>query len=327
MNQAARTGADLVHSLLTFSRKTETKPRPLNLNHQIERVRKLLSRTVPRMIEIQLNLDGDLAAINADPTQVEQILMNLAVNARDAMPDGGKLQIGTQNATLDEDYCGMHLGAAPGDYVLLQFSDTGKGMDPDTLEHIFEPFYTTKGPGEGTGLGLAMVYGIVKQHGGYIMCYSELGHGTTFKVFFPALSSPSQAERAPLKPTLRGGTETILLVDDEVLIRDLGKRILARAGYTVVTAANGNEALAAYKSKQNDIAIVILDLIMPEMGGKQCLEEMLKISPQAKVLIASGYSALGPSKEAVEAGAKGFINKPYDMHQMLQIVRHVLDGE
>jgi PAS domain S-box-containing protein len=327
MNQAARTGADLVRSLLTFSRKTETKPRPLNLNHQIERVRKLLSRTVPRMIEIQLDLADDLASINADPTQIEQILMNLAVNARDAMPDGGKFLIETQNATLDEDYCRSHLGATPGDYVLLQFSDTGQGMDRDTLEHIFEPFYTTKGPGEGTGLGLAMVYGIVKQHYGYIMCYSELGHGTTFKVFFPALFSPSQAERAPLKRTLRGGTETILLVDDEVFIRDLGERILARAGYTVFTAVNGNEALAVYKSRQNEIALVILDLIMPEMGGKQCLEEILKICPRTKVLIASGYSANGPTKEAVGAGAKGFVTKPYDMHTMLRTVREVLDGD
>jgi two-component system, cell cycle sensor histidine kinase and response regulator CckA len=327
INQAARTGADLVQSLLTFSRKTETKPRPLNLNHQIDRVRKLLSRTVPKMIEIQLNLCGDLSSINADPTQVEQILMNLAVNARDAMPDGGKLLIETQNATLDEDYCKTHLGSTPGDYVLLQFSDTGQGMDRDTLEHIFEPFYTTKGVGEGTGLGLAMVYGIVKQHGGYIMCYSKPGQGTTFKIFFPAEPSHYETGRESLKPTSRGGTETILLVDDEVLIRDLGERILNRVGYTVITASNGKEALEIYRKKQSRIGLVILDLIMPEMGGKQCLEEMLKICPQAKVLIASGYRANGPAKEAVGAGAKGFVTKPYDMNRMIQTVRDVLDGE
>lgn len=325
MNQAARTGADLVQSLLTFSRKTESKPRPLNLNHQIERLKKLLSRTVPKMIEIQLNLDGDAAAISADPTQIEQVMMNLAINARDAMPDGGKLLIETQNATLDKDYCGMHLGATPGDHVLLQFSDTGKGMDRDTLEHIFEPFYTTKGPGEGTGLGLAMVYGIVKQHGGHVMCYSELGQGTTFKIFFPALPADSQVERAPLKPRLQGGTETILLVDDEVLIRDLGKRMLNRAGYTVVTAANGHEALEVYRNRRNDIALVILDLIMPEMGGKQCLEEILKINPGAAVIVASGYSAQGPTKEALEGGAKGFVSKPFDMGRLLQTVRRILD--
>jgi two-component system, cell cycle sensor histidine kinase and response regulator CckA len=327
INQAARTGADLVRSLLTFSRKTETKPRPLNLNHQIDRVGKVLSRTVPKMIEIQLNLCGDLPSINADPTQIEQILMNLAVNARDAMPDGGKILIETQNASLDEDYCKTHLGSTHGDFVLLQFSDTGQGMDRDTLEHIFEPFYTTKGPGEGTGFGLAMVYGIVKQHGGYIICYSEPGQGTTFKIFFPAVPSHSETERESSKPALRGGTETILLVDDEVFIRDLGERILNRVGYTVITAANGKEALGLFKSKQNEIDLVILDLIMPEMGGKQCLEEILRICPHAKVLIASGYSAYGPAKESVGPRAKGFITKPYDMSQMFQIVRDVLDEE
>jgi len=184
--QSARSGAELVQRLLTFSRKVEPKPVPLNLNRRILQVEKLLRRTIPKMIHIQLDLSDDLADINADPTQMEQVLMNLAVNARDAMPDGGKLAISTRNVSLDEEYCRVRAGAKPGEYVLLTVSDTGYGMDKATIDHIFEPFYTTKELGRGTGLGLAMVYGIVKQHGGYISCYSEVEHGTTFNVYFPA---------------------------------------------------------------------------------------------------------------------------------------------
>jgi len=326
INEAARNGADLVHRLLTFSRKTEIKARPLNLNYQINQVRKLLQRIVPKMIEIELVLDGNLAAINADPTQVEQILMNLAVNARDAMPEGGKLTIETKDVVLDEDYCKTHLETAPGRYVLLIMSDSGQGMDKETLEHIFEPFYTTKGAGEGTGLGLAMVYGIVKQHHGYITCYSEPETGTTFKIYFPALVSEPQVEDALSKPVPRGGSETILLVDDEEVIRNLGERLLTESGYRVLTAVNGKKALEIYGPSRKEISLVILDLMMPEMGGKQCLNEILKIDPKARVLIASGYTVNGPTRGALAAGAKGFVNKPYDMRELLTTVREVLDN-
>ncbi len=185
--QAAKNGAELVQRLLTFSRKVEPKPIPLDLNRRIVQVEKLLKRTIPKMIDIQMHLSDDLAEINADPIQMEQVLMNLAVNARDAMPDGGRLIIETRNVTLDDEYCRLHVGAGPGDCVLLAVSDTGHGMDKTTVEHIFEPFYTTKELGRGTGLGLAMVYGIVRQHEGFITCYSEVGRGTTFNVYFPAI--------------------------------------------------------------------------------------------------------------------------------------------
>ena len=327
INQAARNGADLVKRILTFSRKAEINSRPLNLNHEIEQAKKLLTRTIPKMIEIELILSDDLATVNADPTQVEQILMNLAVNARDAMPDGGKLTFETKNVTLDEEYCGLHVGAKPGDYVMLSVSDTGHGMDHETLNHIFEPFYTTKETGKGTGLGLAMVYGIVKQHDGYITCYSEPGMGTTFKIYLPVIPTEAKSETPTEKPILPRGTETILLVDDEEMIRELGKRILERSGYTVLTAANGKEALNLYRKQGSEISLVILDLIMPEMGGKQCLEELLKIDPQVKVLIASGYSGGGETKKTIETGARGFVGKPYDMRQMLQAVRQVLDQD
>ncbi len=325
--QAARNGADLVKRILMFSRQAEINARPLNLNHEIEQAKKLLTRTIPKMIEIELILSDDPATVNADPTQIEQILINLAVNAKDAMPEGGKLTIETKRITLDEQYCGLHAGAKPGDYVLLSVSDTGHGMDHETLNHIFEPFYTTKEAGKGTGLGLAMVYGIVKQHDGYIMCYSEPGMGTTFKIYLPVVPTEAKSEAPTEKPTLQRGTETILLVDDEEMIRELGKRILERSGYTVLTASNGKEALNQYGKQSGRISLVILDLIMPEMGGKQCLEELLKTDPKVKVLIASGYSQVGETKKTIEAGVRGFVGKPYDIRQILQVVRQVLDQD
>jgi PAS domain S-box-containing protein len=324
---AGKKGADLVQRLLTFSRKTEINPRPLNLNHQIQRVEAILERTIPKIIKIDLTLAHGLAAVNADPTQIDQILMNLAVNARDAMPEGGRLILETANVTLDEGYCTTHLGSKPGDYVLLTVSDTGEGMDKNTLEHIFEPFFSTKPAGKGTGLGLALVYGIVKQHNGYVTCYSEPGVGTTFKLYFPVTEMQDESIVQRKERELPGGSETIFVVDDDDLVRELAKRILSRAGYTVLTAANGREALQIYKKKSRTISLTVLDLIMPEMDGRQCLKALLKQNPGAKVLVASGYSADGPTKAALEGGAKGFVSKPFDMGQLLQTVRKVLDGE
>jgi two-component system, cell cycle sensor histidine kinase and response regulator CckA len=323
--QAARNGADLVKRLLAFGRKAESKPRPINLNHRVEQLQKVLSRTLPKTIGIQLNLAKDLRTINADPTQMDQILMNLAVNARYAMPDEGQLTIETANVTLDDEYCRFHMGANPGEYVLLAVSDTGHGMDRETLKHIFEPFFTTKDPGQGTGLGLAMVYGIVKQHGGCINCHSEPSKGTTFKIYFPAAVSPEQAQAIETKSPPRGGFETILIVDDEKPVRDLGVRILTNAGYKVFTASNGKEALELYQSRSREISLVLLDLVMPEMGGKQCLQDLLRWDPCAKVVIATGYSPGGATKEILASTAMGYIEKPYDVRQVLEVVRSVLD--
>ena len=325
---AGRNGADLVQRLLTFSRKTEPKLLDLDLNQRVRQIRKFLERTIPKMIDIEMILAENLAGIHADPSQLDQVLMNLAVNARDAMPEGGHLTIETENVSLGEEYVRTHLGAKPGEYVLLSMSDTGHGMDKETLQHIFEPFYTTKEVGKGTGLGLAMVYGIVTQHGGQIRCYSEPGHGTTFKIYLPALvAEREQLDSATREAMPRGGAETILLVDDEEFVRDLGKRILERSGYTVLTSFNGKEALDLYKRERGQISLVILDLIMPEMGGKQCLEELLKIDPKARILIASGFAANRRTKEATETGARGFVGKPYNIKEMLQSVREALDSE
>jgi CheY-like chemotaxis protein len=201
-------------------------------------------------------------------------------------------------------------------------------MDREILSHIFEPFYTTKETGKGTGLGLAMVYGIVKNHDGYIMCYSEPGEGTTFKIYFPIIEKEiktmeSKEEKVPIK----GGSETILLVDDEEAIRELGEDIFTRFGYTVLMASDGESALEIYSEKKEEINLVILDIIMPGIGGRRCLEKLLKMNPRVKVIIASGYSINGPTKEVLEAGAKGFISKPYDMRGMLKTVRRILDED
>jgi PAS domain S-box-containing protein len=324
--RAAERGAELTQQLLTFSRKIESELQPIDFNREVENIRLLLERTIPKMIEVEFHLAENLKMVNADPGQVEQILMNLAVNAKDAMPDGGKLIVETANVILDQDYCKIHRVASPGSYVQLTVTDTGHGIDKMTIEHIFEPFYTTKETGKGTGLGLATVYGIVKSHKGHIVCYSEPDEGTTFKIYLPPIDSTQEARKAEEHVTEpEGGSETILLVDDEEPIRGLGTQILEEFGYTVLTAADGESALQLYSEEQKKIDLVILDLIMPGMGGKLCLLELLKINLAAKVAIASGYSPDGPTREILKNGAKGFISKPYDLRQMLKVVREVLD--
>ncbi|MFH0957757.1 MAG: PAS domain S-box protein, partial [Pseudomonadota bacterium] len=325
--QAGMRGADLVTSLMTLSRKVETKHVPVNLNREITQVQELLSRTIPKTIKIELHLNGDLESIQADPAQIGQVLMNLGVNARDAMPDGGTLTIETANVQLDKEYSRAHIEAKPGNYVLMTVSDTGQGMDKRTRSHVFEPFFTTKDRGKGTGLGLATVYGIVKQHGGHITCYSEPGHGTTFKIYLPATQTKKELETPTIEMAISGGTETILLVEDEEDIRDLGATLLNEFGYKVITAVNGQEAVEIYQREGYGISLVILDLIMPVMDGRRCLEEILRINPKARVVIASGYSESGPANGVMDSGAKGFVQKPYNMSQLLTTIREILDED
>jgi len=295
------------------------------LNKEIVEFQSLLSRTIPKTIKIDLQLNGDLELAQADSSQVMQILMNLGVNARDAMPDGGTLTVQTRNEQLNEEYCRSHLGARPGIYVTLSVSDTGIGMDKQTLSHIFEPFFTTKEVGKGTGLGLAIVYGIVKQHAGYITCYSEPGHGTTFKIFFLTAEIGKDTVFPITNSAVQRGNETILLVDDDEGVRDWGKELLSSFGYTILTAVNGKEALEIYLTEKERISLVILDRIMPEMDGKQCLAEILDVDPNARVLISSGYPTKGLSGDSDGSGSSGFVEKPYDASQLLKMVRDVLD--
>jgi CheY-like chemotaxis protein len=279
------------------------------------------------MIDINLHLERELTPVTADPVQIEQVLLNLGTNAADAMPDGGTLVIETENVTLTDDYLDSHVGARAGEYVLLSVSDTGEGMDKDIVEHIFEPFFTTKEFGKGTGMGLASVYGIVKSYGGYISCYSEVGQGTTFKLYLPAAERQAVPEEKNTEGDLpRGGTETILLVDDEEIIRTFASAVLRRFGYRVFPGTSGEEALEVLGRTEEKIALVILDLGMPGMGGHKCLQWIRKNSPLAKVLIASGYSMNGQVKKSLETGAAGYIGKPFQINKLLQKVREILDG-
>lgn len=253
-------------------------------------------------------------------------MMNLGVNAKNAMPDGGKLIFQTKNVTLDKQFC-KAFEIKPGNYVLLSVSDTGFGMDAETVKHIFEPFYTTKETGKGTGLGLSIVYGIVKSHGGHIMCYSEPGQGTIFRIYFPVLGTEIRDQKTESrKKEIVGGSETILMVDDEKTLLDLGHDMLGEHGYTTIPAETGEKAIEIYKTEQDRIDLVILDIGMLGMGGYKCLKELLKIDPDIRVIIATGYSANATVKELKETGAKDFIGKPYQLNKMLKKVREVLDN-
>ena len=325
IQQAARDGAELVSRILTVSKKADYKARPMDLNEAVRKVLKLLRRTIPRMIEIKLALDKNLKIIDADPTQIEQLLLNLAINAQHAMPDGGRLVIETSNVSLSDEYLRTHLGAQPGCHVQLTVSDNGMGIAPEVLERIFEPFFTTKTNGEGTGLGLAMVHGIVAQHGGYIRCYSEPGRGTSFKIYLPVSATELVSDPATTREMPALGTETILLVDDDDRVREMAQNLIEMGGYQVLAARSGEEALAIYTAQRADISLIVLDLIMPGIGGKRCLEELLRIDPEARVLVASGYSSNGISQEEKGRGARGFISKPYDAKSILGAIRSVLD--
>jgi len=327
--QSARNGADMVQRLLVFSRKAETNPVPLDMNRQIRNAEQLLSRTLPKMIRIEMRLSDDLNLVHADAPQMEQIVMNLAINAKEAMPEGGILTLATSNVRLESEFCAHHPGIAPGDYVLLSVSDTGRGMDKETQDRMFDPFFTVKGwdSRKGTGLGLPVVLGIVQQHGGYIECLSEVGKGTTFNIYLPKFTADPLYDHADSRDVPALGTETILLVDDEDLVRQLGERILIKSGYRVLTARNGRQALDMYKQHQPDIALVILDLIMPEMSGKECLRELVKIDPLVRVIVSSGHSDSGDPDEVPREFVRASVKKPYGVGQLLGTIRKVLDAE
>lgn len=325
IKKAAQRGAALTQQLLTFSRKGEINFRPLFLNFEVENVHRLLLRTIPKMIEIRLDLASDISYVSADPGRIEQILMNLCVNARDAMPDGGTITIKTSNMCIDDKFSRVNPGSLPGEYVLLEVSDTGDGIPEDLLDHIFEPFFTTKEQGKGTGLGLAIVYGIVKNHKGYITCHSHTGLGTTFKMYFPVLKNFEIIEESRNEVQSEGGTETILIVDDEDQVLQIGTRVLEKFGYRVFQASNGDEAINIYREKTGEIDLIILDMIMPKMGGRQCLNAILEINAEAKVIISSGFSGDRSSESDIIGLIKGFIHKPYEVGCLLSTVRDVLE--
>ncbi|MFC1883365.1 ATP-binding protein [Thermodesulfobacteriota bacterium] len=326
--KSVQRASDLTKRLLIFGRKVESSLSPINLKEEVLQVSKMLEQTIPKMIEIELALEEEINVVNADAVQIEQILMNLGINARDAMPDGGRLRFELENVNLDSKYCKTHLGPTPGEYVQLSISDTGHGMGKETLDHMFEPFFTTKEPSKGTGLGLSTVYGIVKSHGGYITCESATGEGTTFRILFPVLKENNQIHgKGEIDGNIKGGDETILLVDDESNIREAAVELLVGLGYRVLTAPDGESALSQYEKNWKEIDLIILDLIMPGMGGRRCLEALLKINPKVKVVIASGESVDLVSEKALAKQAKCFICKPYGAKKMFNVLRETLEED
>jgi two-component system, cell cycle sensor histidine kinase and response regulator CckA len=296
------------------------------LNNEVKQITAILERTLPKMISIDVHLENSIHDINADALQIEQILMNLAVNAQHAMPEGGRLTIETQNVALDREYCTSHLGAKAGEYVILAVSDNGIGMDRETMDRMYDPFFTTKKGRLGSGLGLSMVYGIVKSHGGYIMCYSEPGRGAAFKIYFPALCTYRRHETAEKHvDELHGGKETILVIDDNQAVRQFAEHVISGFGYKVLTADSGEEALSLYKADAGAIDLLVLDLDMPGMGGTKCLEELIRIDPGVKVVVASGLSPDGKVRKILESGTGTFIGKPFQVSQIIPKIRDVLD--
>jgi signal transduction histidine kinase/ActR/RegA family two-component response regulator len=318
---------NLTKQLLTVSRKIESKLKPTNLNDQILQVQALLKRTIPKMIKIELDLGEDLKIIHADSGQIEQILLNLALNASHAMPDEGKITIKTRNFVPDEDIRTSDGGTEPGEYVLLNIADTGHGIEKEVQHRMFEPFFTTKAPGQGTGLGLSMVYGIVKNHHGYIECDSEPGAGTRFNIYFPVSKSDTvlKDEISTKKEKIATGDETILVIEENEAILDAVKRMLEHFGYTVITASNGEKAIEIYLVEQESIDLVILALNMPGMGGRKCLERLLEIKPELKTIVTSGYTSGANFKKAHNGGHAVFVEKPYQLEDLLRIIRQVFD--
>jgi two-component system cell cycle sensor histidine kinase/response regulator CckA len=319
-------GADLVKRLLALCKKGESNRQPLDMNSVLENSVRIIQRTFPKTIDIETVFEKDLGMVNADSAQLEQVLMNLCINAKEAMPDGGQLRIETRNTFVDEDYFLLHPVFKLGPHVLLEISDTGTGMSKETMDRIFDPFFTTRGwdSNKGTGLGLSVTKGIVEQHGGWITCESELGKGTTFTSYFPSIED-LPVDRKPEFPvgSVPQG-EKILLVDDEDLVRYLGKRILERSGYAVITASNGKEALEIYAREQSNVVLIVLDLIMPLMDGEKCLKELLRMNPKVKVVVSTGHSLGERYRVSLGGRAKGFVNKPYQMSQFLEVVKKAL---
>ncbi|MFH1231150.1 MAG: PAS domain S-box protein [Planctomycetota bacterium] len=325
IKSSAVRGAELINKLMVFARKEQYRLEPTNINQVVEDMVGLLKRTIEKMISIETYLEPNLGVVMADASQIHQAILNICINANDAMSHHGKLTIETRNVVIDEHYVSTYLEAHPGKFVMILISDTGIGMDKETCAHLFEPFFTTKERGKGVGLGLPVTYGIVKAHNGFINVYSEKGKGTCFKIYLPI--SEEKMEEKPIvkdKEIFEKGTGTILLIDDEVQILDLGKRILEKYGYKVILANNGKEALEIYQQRKNEIILVILDFVMPGWSGKETFEELRKINSDVKVLIATGYSLNSHGEELMSEGVKGFIQKPFSIKELLEEIKKIL---
>lgn len=325
--KAGHRAAWLVSQLLLFSRRQIMRPKTLDLNEAVQDMLKMLMRVIGEHIRVEWVPGPQVGTIHADRGMVEQALMNLCVNARDAMPDGGILTIETHEMTIDEEVAAAHSWARPGRYALLSVSDTGTGMDKETLHHVFEPFFTTKGTGRGTGLGLATVYGILKQHDGLINVYSEPDQGSVFNLYWPITQPDAQAVEATPESGARSGTETILLAEDDEVVRNLARTVLERAGYTVLTATNGTEAVEIFEARGDEIDLVFLDVVMPETGGREAYERMRADRPELRAVFASGYSEDAIHTDFVLDQGLTFLQKPFGREELLSVIRQVLDSD
>jgi CheY-like chemotaxis protein len=323
--KAADRAASITSQLLAFSRRQVMQPAVVDVNHVITHAEKMLRRLIGEDIELDLSLADGLDPIRADPNHLEQAIVNLAVNARDAMPAGGRLRIHTTAVTLDEDFTRIHPALSPGSFLLIDVSDTGEGMDGATVAHIFEPFFTTKERGKGTGLGLATVYGMVRQAGGDVQVTSQPGNGSTFHLYFPTVMEPATETPPQPSPAPGPGFETVLVVEDEAAVREFTAKVLRQLGYRVLTASGGDEAIRTSDAHSAEIAALVTDVIMPGMSGRQVADELLRRRPGIKVLFLSGYTGDMIAEHNVHETGVDFLAKPFRLEDLAIRLREILD--
>jgi len=326
VRKAADGAAALTRQLLAFSRQQVVEPRVVSLNTVVEGLQKILRRVIGEDIEVTIALAPDLESVRADVGQLEQVLMNLVVNARDAMPTGGRLTVETANVEHDPEYARDREAAAVRRFAMLAVTDTGCGMDEATKARIFEPFFTTKETGKGTGLGLATVYGIVKQAGGFIWVYSEPGQGTSFKIYLPAVDATAERTTAAATTPAPRGTETVLLVEDAAAVRAVTKQILERQGYTVLEAPDGEAGLRLAQRHRGVIHLLLTDVVMPRVGGRELAEQLARLRPDVKVLYASGYTDDSVVRHGILESGTAYLQKPFSPESLARKVRDVLDA-
>ncbi len=326
IERAAERASELTQQLLGFARRGKYQIQPVNVHELILEVIRLLGRTIDKSIYLSQRFMPGTPYVKGDAGQLQQVLMNMALNARDAMENGGQLSFETEPVDIDEAYCRKHVEARTGRFLLISVTDTGRGIPAGDLGRIFEPFYTTKEPGKGSGMGLAMVYGIVKNHGGFINVYSEVGHGSTFKIYLPLAREDAAAEKRGDEREAIKGSGRILLIDDEPTVRALAAKMLNALGYEVETAADGEEGVSIYREAPQSFDLVIIDMIMPKLGGRDCFRELRKINPRLKAILSSGYGINGKAQEILDDGVMAFIQKPYLMDQLGRIVKQALLG-
>jgi two-component system cell cycle sensor histidine kinase/response regulator CckA len=326
ITRAGMRAADLTRQLLAFSRQQMLAPKIVDLNASLDSMDKMLRRVIGEDIELRTLPSQSLARVKVDPSQMEQVIVNLAVNARDAMPSGGILTIETANVVLDATYAAEHPEIKPGPHIMLAVTDTGAGMDRETQARIFEPFFTTKEQGKGTGLGLSTVFGIVQQSGGSVWVYSEPGHGTTFKIYLPCALTPAPHVSTPSGPVSAAGTETVLLVEDDDQVRSLAKTVLERSGFRVIAASGCEEALRFEAAFKDTIQLLVTDVVMPLMSGRQLAEQLSRLRPGMKVLFMSGYTDDTVVHHGVLDAGIQFLQKPLTPEGLTRKVREVLDA-